>query len=82
MGHFFEVKQSNKTESITSLSPIFDIFFSICVQRVLRADSSPYFAVHQVVPGDHVQETVQGELVSEQLRNGMAQVRSTHVCDT
>lgn len=32
-------------------------------------DSSPYFAVHQVVPGDHVQETVQGELVSEQLEN-------------
>lgn len=41
----------------------------------MRADSSPYFAVHQVVPADHVQETVQGELVSEQLGNRISQVR-------
>lgn len=38
-------------------------------------DSLPYFAVHQVVPGDDAQETVQGELVSEQLENRTTQVR-------
>lgn len=36
-------------------------------------DSSPYFAVHQVVPGHDVQETVQGELVSEQLKKKQKQ---------
>lgn len=48
----------------------------------MRADSSPYSAVHQVVPGDHVQEAVQGELVREQLENRITQVRLTHVSDT
>lgn len=52
-----------------------------CADR-RRDDSSPYSAVHQVVPGDHVQEAVQGELVSEQLENRITRVRLTRVSDT
>lgn len=44
----------------------------------MRGDSSPYSTVHQVFPGGHVQEAVQGELVSEQLENRIIQVWLIH----
>lgn len=45
----------------------------------MQVDSSPYFAVHQVVPGGNMQDAVQGELVSEQLEDRITQVWSTRV---
>lgn len=44
----------------------------------MRGDSSPYSTVHQVFPGGHVQEAVQGELVGEQLENRIIQVWLIH----
>lgn len=41
-------------------------------------DSSPYSAVYQVIPGGHVEETVQGELMREQLENRITQVWLIH----
>lgn len=43
--------------------------------RVMCGDGSPYSTVHQVIPGGHAEETIQGELVREQLENRIAQVR-------
>lgn len=42
--------------------------------RVMCGDGSPYSTVHQVIPGGHVEETVQGEPVREQLENRITQV--------
>lgn len=56
-------------------------FFHSCMDdgvRVMCADSSPYSTIHQVLPGGHVEETVQGELVREQLENIITQVWFSH----
>lgn len=47
-----------------------DIHFLILSKgdlRVMQPDSSPYFTVHQVIPGGQAEETVQGEPVTQQL---------------
>lgn len=36
-----------------------------------RCDSSPYSTVNQVIPGGHVEETIQGELMRENLESGL-----------
>lgn len=41
-------------------------------------DGSPYSTVHQVIPGGHVDETVQGEFMREQLENRITQVWLIH----
>lgn len=42
--------------------------------RVMCGGSSPYSTVHQVIPAGYVEETVQGELMTEQLENRITQV--------
>lgn len=42
-------------------------------------DGSPYSTVHQVIPGGHVDETVQGEFMREQLENRITQVWLIHI---
>ena len=49
------------------------------VWGAMCGDGSPYSTVHQVVPGGHVEETVQGELMREQLENRITQVRINSV---
>lgn len=40
----------------------------------MRGGSSPYSTVHQVILGGHTEETVQGELMREQLENRITEV--------
>ena len=49
------------------------------VWGAMCGDGSPYSTVHQVIPGGHVEETVQGELMREQLDNRITQVRINSV---
>lgn len=46
------------------------------VWGALCGDGSPYSTVHQVIPGGHVEETVQGELMREQLDNTQVRINS------
>lgn len=38
--------------------------------KVMWEGSLPYSTVNQVIPGGHVEETVQGELMREELEKG------------
>lgn len=61
--------------SASSTLRVTSIFPSLC-EKVTEADadSSPHPTVHQVLPGGHAEETVQGEPVREQLESRNTQI--------
>lgn len=73
-----ELKLTRFTVMLSALPPMRVIPSYISARtdsvRVMCGDGSPYSTVRQVIPGGHVEETIQGELVREQLENRIAQV--------
>ena len=80
----FDETQTNEVDCILSTTPSLGEIPSYISAwkdrvRVMCGGSSPYSTVHQVIPGGHEKETVQGELMREQLENRITQVWINHV---